>query len=293
MKTQNTLLITGATGQLGRLVLAELLKMTDLPLIATTRHPEKLSDFAQQGVIVRQADFNQPETLAEAFAGATRMLLISTDAFGAERINAHRHAIEAAVEAGVQHIVYTSWPNPEQSVALLAPDHAATEKMLRESGVSYTILRNQLYSEMLLRYVLMALKTGVLAGTTGNQKAAYVTRLDCACAAAAALCADTTDSQILDVTGPKTYAYSEVAQMVSDLTGQTIQVQELSEQAYQQLLQKSGIPAFYAGVVSSIGQAIHQGELNFVSATVQDLTGKKPTEIRDFLADHLSMAAQI
>lgn len=292
MSQLNTLLITGASGQLGQLVLAELLQTPDLKLIATSRQPEKLADFAARGVNVRQADFNQPETLPAAFAGATRMLLISTDTVGS-RIESHRQAIEAAVKAGVQHIVYTSWPHADQSVALVAPDHAATEQMLRDSGLSYTILRNNLYTENLLGSLQTALATGVLAHASGSGKAAYVTRLDCARAAAGALKADSTDNRILDVSGPKAYDSAEIASIASELTGRQIQALNLPEPDYKQALLGAHLPEFVADLLISFDRAIGNGDAAEVTHTVQDLSGQAPTDVREFLAAHLPVIAKV
>ncbi|MGV3526999.1 MAG: SDR family oxidoreductase [Candidatus Sericytochromatia bacterium] len=282
-----TLLITGAGGQLGQLVLEALLKTATHPaLVATTRQPDKLAAFAQRGVSVRAADFNQPETLSAAFAGATRMLLISTDAVGA-RVEQHRQAIQAAVAAGVQHIVYTSWPHADSSPALVAPDHAATEQILRESGVSYTILRNHLYSENLLGSLKSALATGVLAGSTGGGKAAYVTRQDCANAAAAVLLAPAAASCVLDISGPKAYTQAEIAQLASELTGQPIQAIDLPDAEYRQALVGAGLPEFVADLLLSFDQAIRKGDAAEVSSSVQDLTGQAPEDLAGFLRAHL------
>lgn len=281
------LLVTGASGHLGRLVLESLLEQGESAVIATTRDPGKLADFAARGVTVRAADFDHPDTLATAFAGAKRLLLISTDALGA-RVESHRRAIEAAVAAGVEHIVYTSWPDADRSPALVAPDHAATEQMLRQSGVAYTVLRNNLYTENLIGSLQTALATGVLANTAEGGKAAYVTRLDCARAAAAALRADTSESRVLDISGPQAYDAADIAAIASELTGRPIQAVNLPQAEYKQALLGAGLPEFVANLLISFDQAIAKGDAAGVSSAVADLTGQAPTDVPDFLKAHLS-----
>lgn len=286
--SHETLLVTGASGQLGRLVLDELLTQTDAAqIIATTRKPESLADYAAKGVNVRAADFDQPDSLAATFAGATRLLLISTDAVGA-RVESHRRAVEAAAAAGVKHIIYTSWPQAEQSPALVAPDHAATEKMIHDSGLSYTILRNNLYTENLIGSLKGALASGVLANASGGGKAAYVTRLDCARAAAGALLSDSFENRTLDVSGPEAYSNADVARIASELLGQQIQSLDLDDAAYKQALTGAGLPEFVADLLLSFEQAIRQGDAANVSTAVQDLSGQAPIDLPDFLKAHLA-----
>jgi NAD(P)H dehydrogenase (quinone) len=180
------IVITGASGQLVRLT-AELVlaRVPASEVTLTTRRPEALSDFAGCGAKVRQADFDRPETLAEAFAGGERLLLISADVVG-RRVAQHRVAIEAAKEAGVRHVAYTSYLNPvEENPAVITPDHRDTEEALRESGLAWTALRNAFYAEYQVPAGAQAIATGQLVHNNGEGKTAYVSREDCAAAAAA------------------------------------------------------------------------------------------------------------
>ncbi len=180
---QPVLLVTGASGHLGRHVIELLLEARAGTIIATTRTPEKLADFSAQGVLVRQADFNDPASLSEAFAGVDRLLLISTDVLGEPglRLRLHRAAIKAAQEAGVSHVVYTSLvgPGPDSPV-LFAPDHYGTETALADSTLDWTVLRNNIYAEILLGSLGQAMQTGQLFSAAAQGKTAYVTREDCA-----------------------------------------------------------------------------------------------------------------
>ena len=171
------LLVTGANGQLGRAVVEELLRLGATHVVATSRTPEKLADLRERGVGVRAADFDQPETLRSAFAGVDRLAIISTNALDVpgKRLSQHRAAIAAAVESGVKHVVYTSAPSPYPTAeSSLNNDHFWTEAALFASPLTWTILRNQLYMELILMGAGQATKSGQLFSATGGQGRAYV-----------------------------------------------------------------------------------------------------------------------
>ena len=199
------LLVTGAAGNLGRQVVERLLEAKAGPIIATTRAPEKLADLAKRGVEVRQADFSQPQSLTRAFSGAERLLLISTGDLFPEglRLSQHRAAVQAAIDAGVKHVVYTSGPAPHPTpTGSLIADHYWTEQALAGSPLEWTILRHHIYTDFLVGTLATALKHGVLTASAGDGGNNYVTRADCARTDAAALAADFSGRRILDVTGP-------------------------------------------------------------------------------------------
>jgi len=283
---KETVLVTGGSGHLGSLVIEHLLKHYEGQIITTTRNPEKL---AIQGVTVRLADFDKPETLTEAFAGAQRLLLISTDSVGVpgQRIQQHKNAVEAAVQAGVKHIVYTSVPNPEPgSACLIAPDHYATEQLIKSSGLSYTILRNNLYSEFLIPSLQQAVASGILGSATGDGATAYVTRLDCALSAASALITSSTDNKILDVTGPDAITGSELAQIASDISGKSIQFVPLETAKVIEIFESIGLPNEMAQLYASFNTASAKGEYSQVSETVHLLSGQSPLSLKQFLTDN-------
>ena len=174
-------------------------------IIAATRTPEKIAHLAARGVEVRPADFDDPGSLATAFAGADRLLLISTDVLDGtdRRIIQHRNAVNAAVQAGVRHVVYTSLTNPEPgSPIAIAPDHYATEQALAASPLDWTVLRNNIYTDYQLSGLARAVATGKLVAAAGAGGVGYVTRDDCARAAFAALVAHSSGREVLDITGP-------------------------------------------------------------------------------------------
>ncbi|MFN8528802.1 MAG: SDR family oxidoreductase [Anaerolineae bacterium] len=282
-----TLLVTGASGHLGRRVLELLLEAGETHIIATTRTPEKLADFAARGVTVRTATFDDPESLRAAFTGADRLLLISTDALGVPglRERQHRTAIEAAAAVGVKHVVYTSLVNPVNTPIPLAPDHAATEAALESSTLGYTILRNNVYADGLPGMLTQALGMGgKLFSAVGDGKIAYVTREDCARAAAAALAASFEGRRVLDVTGPEAISHAELAAIGTAVYGQPITYIPLSVEVMTQQLVQAGLPEPIAQLIVSFDDAGLQGKLNGVSAAVQDLTGQPAMRIADFIA---------
>ncbi|MHA1559530.1 MAG: NmrA family NAD(P)-binding protein [Alphaproteobacteria bacterium] len=280
-------LVTGASGQLGRLVLDHLLGAKAEGIIATTRSPEKLSQYIERGVEVRAADFDSTSTLAAAFAGAKRALIISTDDLTpGKRFAAHQAAIGAAVSAGVEHIVYTSLTNPgSDSPISFAGDHAETEALLAKCGVPHTILRNNLYADLFTMTAPQAVAMGKLFAAAADGTVGYVTRDDCARAAAAALL-NAGETATFDITGPGLIGQAEVAELLSSVTGQQVVYIPIGASDLEAAMVKNGLPEPMAKVFTSIDKAIAAGTLSVLSSAVEDLTGVKPTSVADFLAAH-------
>lgn len=286
MTTKTTLLVTGAAGQLGRRVLETLLAEEHGPIVATTRNPEALSDFARRGVEVRHADFDDPSTLKAAFAGVGRALLISTDSLdkAGRRLAQHRHAVAALVAAGVKHIVYTSCVKPEPgSPVLLAPDHYGTEQALAATSVDFTILRNNLYTELLLGALPPAIASGQLIDARGTGRTAYVTREDCARAAAAALVSGE-GRRTLDVTGPTAVSGAELASIASDLAKKPVVHVSVPVETLVDGMVQHGLPRPVAEVYASFDTAIARGDLGAVTPTLKELTGRTGESVPEFLA---------
>ncbi len=288
------LLVTGASGQLGRLVVERLLETDAGPIIATTRTPEKLASLAERGVEIRKADFTTSASLARAFEGAHRMLLISTGDLFPEglRLSQHRTAIEAAVDAGVQHVVYTSGPAPYPTPkGSLISDHYWTEQALAASPLEWTILRHHLYTETLIGALAAALKFGELASSAGDGGNNYVTREDCARADAAALASDWRSRRILDVTGPEPVTQAELARIASELTGRPLRYKKLTRDEHAQILTSAGLPPFLVDALLSFNQAAARGYHAVTAPTVAELTGRPPTSVKTFLAAHRDQLA--
>jgi NAD(P)H dehydrogenase (quinone) len=277
-------LVAGAGGQLGHRVV-ELLQQQGYPhLVAATRSPEKLDDFHAAGIEVRQADFNDPETLGTAFQGIDRLLLISTDELSVPglRIRQHLAAIKAAKAAGVNHIVYTSMPHPEPgSVIPFAPDHYATEQALAQSGLGYTILRVSWYADNLLGFLPQLVAAGKWFTAAGEGRIAYIPREDVARATAAALAAPTTTSATYDLTGTQALSVAEMAEMAAEVFQQPLDVVHLSEQQLEKKLTALNIPA-PASMVVVTDFNTRLGRFDIVTDTVKQLTGQAPQALRAF-----------
>jgi NAD(P)H dehydrogenase (quinone) len=289
MANTSKLLVTGASGHLGRRVL-ELLAASGVPasnLIAATRTPEHLADLAARGVEVRAANFDDPASLPAAFRGAERALIVSTDALDrpGRRIAQHRNAIQAARAAGVRHVVYTSLTNTgPESLVSLAPDHHATEQAIASELPSYAVLRNNMYTDYLLGGLPHAVRAGRITNSFGSGAVSYVTREDCARAAAAALGSSFEGKAVLDVTGPRAITQSELAAIVSELTQRTVVYEAIDAETAQKNLMAAGLPEPVAALLVSFERSGANGQLALVSPAVRELTGTPPSSVQEFLA---------
>ncbi len=281
----NTLLVTGASGQLGRAVIHHLQEAGSANIIAGSRTPEKLRELTARGVTTRKIDFDEPGELAQAFKGVDRLLIISTDELGTpgRRIAQHRAALQAAAEAGVQHVVYTSaqavFPTPQDSVL---NDHFWTEAALFPQPYTWTVLRNGLYADLIPMMVDAALASGQIFSATGGRGRAYVTRDDCARAAAAALM-NADGHRIYEITGPAAISQNALAGMLTQLYSKSIAHVDLPAPALLQGLQQAGVPGPLAQALVDFDVAASQGYHDVVTDAVQQLTGKAPVSVEDFL----------
>jgi NAD(P)H dehydrogenase (quinone) len=296
--TAGRLLVTGAAGALGRLTAGFLLaeRRAD-ELILVTRTPAALSDLADRGADVRFGDFAEPESLAESFAGAERMLLISASDIEL-RGEQHRGAIAGAARAGVRHVVYTSALNPEPpNPALIAPSHYATELALADSGLSWTVLRNSLYSEYQVPEAAQAISAGELVHNRGEGKIAYVSRVDCAFVAAAALAAPGLDGRVVDVTGPELFSADDLAALYGELDGRPVTATSLSDDAFVDRLAGDARAGddharYGARLVASLGRSIREGYMA-VQADLEPALAPHPRRsLRSILEPALARSAE-
>ncbi len=280
------IIVQGASGQLGSLVVEDLLEM-QVPaenLILVSRTPEQLSQFAKLGAATRYGDFTEPDSLAQAYAGGTRMLLISMGGGGGRRAQLHAGAIDAAVAASVKHIAYTSYVNADTfATSAIAPDHRATEQHLRDSGVAWTMLRNSIYMNGLVEEAEAAARAGELITSTPEARVGYVMREDCAAAAAAVIAGPGHENRIYDITGPELVGPEEIAAAAAAVSGAEVHYRAMSEAEHIAALIAAGQTQEAAR-----GQLGFQAELNspylrVVSTAVEDLTGRPPTSLRTLL----------
>ncbi|MCB1489894.1 MAG: SDR family oxidoreductase [Bauldia sp.] len=283
-KNQPTFLVAGASGHLGRRVVELLLDAAAGPIIATTRSPEKLADLAAKGVTVRKAHHDDASSLPAAFAGADRMLLISGSDLDT-RLVQHRAAIAAAAEAGVNHVVYTSAtaPRPDAENAL-TDSHYWTEQALAASPMGWTVLRDCIYTDMLLMALPQALATGQLISATAGGGRNYVTREDCARTAVAALIDGFAGKRILDVTGPAPVTQAEIAAIVSELSGKPVTAVDIPIDDLKAGMAAAGLPPSVVAGLSGFDQDIAWGRHAITTPVVEQLTGRAPTSVRDYLA---------
>lgn len=285
---EGKLLVTGASGHLGRRVLAHLLDTVGVApsrVVAVTRNPAKLADGTARGIEVRAGDFDDPASLAAAFQGVERLLLISTDTLDrpGARLAQHKAAVAAAKAAGVKHILYTSIPNAGEIPVPFAPDHAGTEQAIKASGLGWTLLRNALYFDNLAMSLPGVLATGKWFSSAADGRIANVSREDCARAAAAALASPSTANAVYDITGPAALVTSEIVATVSEVFGKPIEYVPVSDEQLTQGMVAAGVPEPFARILVSFDATTRAGFFATVSDAVETLTGRKPETLRQFL----------
>ncbi len=292
---QDKIIVSGASGQLGGLVIEQLLKRKVAPanLILVSRTPDTLKAYADRGASVRFGDFTQPESLAAAYRGGTRMLLISINGGGGQRPELHKVAIDAAIAAGVKQIAYTSYVNADRyTTSIIAGDHRRTERYLQESGVAWTLLRNQIYANGLPDQAAQIIREGKLVTSTPDARVAYVTREDCAAAAAAVLATPGHDNKAYNITGPDAIGPAELVALASQLSGKKVELVVLDEPAYRKYLLDNGTPEAAINGTLSFAKELDSPFLREPSTAVKDLTGRPPTSVRALLvADKAKLVA--
>ena len=279
------IVVTGANGQFGRLVIASLLKR--LPanqIVAAARTPSKAADLAALGIEVRQADYGKPATLAKAFAGADRLLLISST-WTPTQVAEHKAVIDAAKTAGVKLLAYTSVLRADTSALQVGPDHLATEKYLAASGVPWVFLRHPSYIENYTAGLGAALEQGTIVGSSGDGRNSAATRADLAAAAAVVLTTPDRAGKIYELGNDVAFTMSEFAAEVSRLSGRKVTYRDMTQQSYQALLESVGVPTKYASLAAdSEAKSARLGELFTSSRALSDLIGRPTTTLAAAIA---------
>jgi NAD(P)H dehydrogenase (quinone) len=282
-----SLVVTGATGHLGRAVVESLLErgVPAADITATGRSTEKLADLAARGVAVVVADYKDPASLDAAFAGADKVLLVSSNDFD-DRAGQHRNAIEAAQRAGVGHVVYTSGPKAATSSMLLMADHRTTEEILAASGLETTILRNGWYVENYTPQVPTYLEHGMV-GSDGEGKVSLALRAELGEAAAAVLTGEGHEGMVYEL-GGDAVTLPELAAILSEVTGQTIAYTGVPVEVFQGILVGAGLPEPVAAIFADVDRAISIGELEVDPTDLAALLGRPATPVAEAVRIALS-----
>jgi NAD(P)H dehydrogenase (quinone) len=280
-----TIVVTGATGQLGGLVVKHLLdRVSASEITGTVRDLGKAAKLSQEsGISLRQGDFDRPETLPYAFDGADKLLIISTNGDTATRLRQHTAAVSAAKQAGVGRIFYTSITAADTTKIMLADTHRPTEEVIKASGIPFAFLRNNWYFENDLGTIEAALSTGKIVTSSGQGKFAPATRDDFAHAAAAALTLNGQENSIYELGNITSYGYADWAEAISQASGKKISHLESTPDEVSSTLIGAGAPKERAEIVVDFYAAVKRNELDVSTSDLEELIGKPPTSLAEFV----------
>lgn len=283
------ILITGATGQFGTATINTLLqKGTDAnQIFALVRNENKAADLKTKGINIVKGDYDDYGSLVSAFKGVDKLLFISASDLS-RRLPQHESVVKAVQEAGVKHVVYTSFERKNETQTsplwMLAEAHLNTEKLLKESGLAYTILRDNLYMDFIPGFVgEKVLETGMIYLSAGSGKASVALRSEMAEATANLLTSSGHENKTYHFANTEAYTYSDVAAYISELTGKEIQYISPSAEEYTQTLTNAGVPPDYINMFAGFAIAQAQGDLETVSNDLENMLGRKPTSLKEFL----------
>ncbi|MBT8339176.1 MAG: SDR family oxidoreductase [Desulfatitalea sp.] len=282
------IVITGASGQLGRMVIKELLaSIPGSDLVAAVRNPEKVDDLAKMGVQVRQADYNRTDSLDSAFYGADKILLISSSEVG-QRVAQHTNVIVAAKKAGMDLLAYTSILHADSTPLSLGSEHKQTEVELAASGLPYVVLRNGWYTENYAAGISAALQHGVVLGCAGQGRISSATRADYAAAAAAVMISNDQAGRVYELAGDDAYTLGEFADEVARQSGKAIRYQDMPEDEYVKALKAAGVPENLAEILADSDTGASQNGLFDSSKTLSNLIGRPTTPMSDVVKQALA-----
>jgi len=279
-----SLIVTGASGHLGSLVVESLLERGVAPeqIVATGRRLDALAPFAARGVRTAELDYSRPETIDAVLSAGDTVLLVSGSEVG-QRTAQHQNVIDAAVRAGAARIVYTSAPHATTSELVLAPEHKATEEAILASGLPYTILRNNWYSENYADTIAQATATGFFIGSVGSGLVASASRKDYADAAAVALTSPDLAGSIFELSGDTAWDYTELAAAISTVAGREVEYRDLSPEEQADALRGFGLDEGTIGFVVALDGNIRDGLLSETSGDLSRLIGRPTTPLVDGL----------
>ena len=278
-------LVTGATGHFGGLVVKSLLNQMDAKNISVSvRNPEKASSLSEKGIDVRHGDFDFPETLATAFDGIDKLLIVSTDLDNETRIRQHKAAVAASKTAGIKHIVYTSVADASHSSLALAEVHRQTEKAIIESGIAYTFLRNNWYLENEVSSIQATNAGAPWVTSAESGKVGWTLKREYAEAAANVLASEGHENKIYELSSqPQTQ--EKLASVVSAVIGKEIPVLHVSDEVYGESLRAANLPDFLVELFKDIQKSIREGALDVVSSDLEKLLGRKPLSLEEAVSE--------
>ncbi|MFF4489717.1 SDR family oxidoreductase [Streptomyces sp. NPDC001544] len=278
-----SIVVTGATGHLGRHVVEQLLeKVPAEQITAVVRTPEKAADFAERGVRIAVADYNAPETFDGVFAAGDKVLLVSGNEFDKGRVQQHQVVIDAAKAAGVALLAYTSAPG--SLTAALADDHRGTEKALLASGLPYALLRNGWYHENYTENLAPVLEHGAVVAAAGDGRVSSASRADYAAAAVAVLTGEGHENKTYELGGDEAWSFAEYAAELSRQTGKEIVYNPVSVEAFEGILTGAGLPAPFAAILAGVDASIEKGELVVAGGDLSRLAGRPTTPLAEAIS---------
>lgn len=284
----STILVTGATGSLGGAVVNFLLKRTDVANISVlVRDEAKATDLKTKGVTLLEGDYNDYQSLVKAFKGIDKLYFVSSSDIE-NRNSQHKNVVDAAKEAGVKHVFYTSFVRKNETetspIAMIADSHLKTEQWLEASGVNYTILKHTIYTDMIPIFLGdKLLETGVAYFPAGDGKVGFASRNDMAEVASVLLTTERHENKVYDITNAETVTFQDIAKYISQITDKDIQYVSPSADEYIETLTNAGVPAEYIHMFVGFAEAFKQNELDAVNNTIETLLGRKPETVAEYL----------
>lgn len=285
-----SVVVTGATGHLGRLAVEGLLAAGVTDVVAGARGTDRVADLVARGARAAEVDYDRPETLAAAFAGADTVVLVSGSEVG-RRVPQHQAVADAAVAAGVRRVVYTSAPHADATELVLAPEHKATEELLAASGLVTTILRNNWYTENYVQSLQQAAATGEVVGSVGQGRVASASRQDFADAIVAVVTGEGHDGQVYELAGDVAWTHDELAAAASQVLGRDVVYRDVTPDEQRAGLLAAGLDEGTAGFVVALDQNIAAGTLADTDGTLRRLIGRPTTPLVDGLRAAWTAAA--
>lgn len=281
------ILVTGATGNFGRAAIEFLLKKgyKSSEIVGFVRDRKKGSDLLEKKIELREGDYRNPSSLLNAFQGIEKILLVSSSD-PMDRTLQHENVINAAVKAGVRYLAYTSidrWDDDRSFVSVITKSHLETEQILKKSGLEFTLLRNTLYADGLPGFIGNGVNRNEVYLPAGNGRVPYATRMDMAEAAANVLLSDVHSNKVYAISGDMLYSFSDVARILSEITGRDIKYTSGSRNRFIELRTKEGLPGEYAEILAQFAEAIEKGEFQTHQTDLPALLGRRPTLLNDLL----------